>query len=198
MKLTLAATVAAQFLVLAACSVDPGSTSAQRSLEHGVVAETPAPLRTDGLHDDLGLRPLAALADVVVSGTVEAVERGVRVGPDPNVSSAAVTLRVDELVRGEVEGPVKVVFLAGVHGKPFTIPGQSVPAVGSSGVWMLAEIGREFEFDGYYPAGPSGQILFDQEDRVVTGGTSGTGFARGQQEAAELGTRARVLERLRD
>lgn len=182
--------------VLTACSVDVELDPETRRTVSPHPTAPSSPMHVDYRHDDVGLRDLAAMADLVVFGTVEAVETGVQVGPDPQVISAVVTVRVEEVLRGEPEGPVKVALLTGVHGKSFALPGQAVPGVGTHGIWMLTKIGPQFAIEGYHPSSLSGEILFDAAGRVVTDDAGGSDLPRGRQEAEQLGTLEKVLERL--
>lgn len=196
-SLSSGAAVVAGAALVAGCQ--SGTTGAAVVPSQG--ASTPAgthspTMYVDEGNGDLGLRELADAADLVVGGTVLAVDRAERVGPDRDLTAAVVTLKVETLIRGKAGTTVPVVLVTGVSGKPFAVPGLPVPAVGTRGIWMLDDVGSDMGIDAYHPASLSGEILFDAEGRIVADGLRSADLPRGRQEAEELGTRDEVLERL--
>lgn len=142
----------------------------------------------------LGLGALARKADMVVSGTVTSVEPNVKIGVDRTVGYSVLTVTLREIIKGSAAESIDIVMMATSTGAPVNIEGRPIPEVGAVGVWLLERIAPTFDFPGYVLLGPGGGILFDGGGSV----SNVEPTIEALDEAAALGSRTKILDRLRE
>jgi hypothetical protein len=142
---------------------------------------------------DAGLAELSQASDLVVSGRVAALVKGVPIGSEPSARYTVLTVAVDETVKGDArKKTVDVAMLAELRGVAVTFGGRPIPRVNDRGVWLLRRIAPEFGRDGYVLTNQNGQILAGAGG--LTGGAASSPSAR---EVKQLGDLTSVLDHLR-
>jgi hypothetical protein len=143
--LVMAATIAALALSWPGDGGEAGEAGDEAGATTTVDPDVPAVVASVDTGDPADLAGLLALSDLVVVGTVEAVERGRAIdGADgAGVESALVTIQVESVVRGEDPGSIVVVEEEGwlADGRRIALDGAGPTEPGDRGLWFLADTG---------------------------------------------------------
>lgn len=163
---------------LAACT-SPSLPSGESTSKGTQVVEVDEPYANASL-DELG-----AASDLIVRGTVSAIEHGLKLGEDTTVDYKVY------LVDAGSKSPVSVVVSEAFDGVPTTVEGRPELSVGDEAIWTLRKLDAEFNFDGYVLV--SSSSVFPTEGDSILTSTEDTAAS----EAAELGA-DETLARLTD
>ena len=129
-----------------------------------------------------GLDDLVRASDLVVQGTVVQTSRGRLVGSgDDAIVSRIVTLRIDEVLRGEGRAPGDRVLVEEegwlTDGRLLSVNGAAPSATGDTGIWFLQAV-HDPELTGFTSTNGQGRYLVrpdapdaltgsDQQDPLV-------------------------------
>lgn len=161
----------------------------------------PVPITSDAPRFER-LEQLVAASDLVVRGTVVAVEPG-RVFGDPGqaaVRSRLVTLTIDEVVAGSgATGSSLVVEEPGWldDGTPIEVDGVPASAVGTTVLWFLQSVPPLTSDAGSGPAtyvltGPQGHYVVEGDRLLGAGGDEAEPLARRLEDLGLDGLRAAI------
>lgn len=155
-----------------ACSSDDDASSPSVHETQTIEADEP--------YANASLDELGAVSDLVVRGSVTAVEHGIELGSDRGVDYKAYTVAVADAAGVEVES-VRVIVSEAMDGVPITLHNRPELSVGDEAIWCLTEIAPEFGYDGYVLVSAS-SVFPIRDGQVVNDGD-----APGALEAEELG-----------
>jgi hypothetical protein len=183
---------AGALLVTAACSGDDVSEARRRHDDGPVLLMQ---VRTPLAQADLAT--LSQESDLVVHGTVEAIETGVRIGP-PDLTYSVFTIAVDEVLAGDGAGTVEVAAATRSRGQEIAVEGRPpLPDVDDDATWFLDELAPEFDREGYVMTSPTGLLAMDGDTVAVPQHTDGDEPPPAISEAEALGSEDAVLDHLR-
>lgn len=172
------------FLVLvgaggtAACSSDDDASSPSAERTQTIEADEP--------YSDASLDELGSVSDLVVKGSVTAVEHGIKIGSDQGVDYRVYTVAVSDAADVKTES-VRVIVSEAMDGVPVTLENRPELSVGDEAIWSLTEIAPEFDYDGYVLVSAS-SVFPIRDGRVVD-----VGDAPAALEAKELGAEETFL-----
>lgn len=143
------------------------------------------------------LATLSQASDLVVHGTVEAVETGVRID-GTELAYSVFTVAVGEVLAGEAGGTVQVAAATESRGRDIEVEGRPpLPEEGDDAVWFLNELAPEFGREGYVLSSPTGLLAMDGGSVATPEHTHGGEAPPAISEAEELGSEGEVLDHLR-
>lgn len=185
---------AAGILLVGAAACSGSGTATADGDDRG---DEPAPMAAMDSVPYTGMADLSQESDLVVHGSVAAVEPGVPMGATgaSTVEYSIFTIEVDEVLAGEGADRIEVALSTHFGGREVVLEGRPVPKVGDDGVWFLTEIAPEFERDGYVLTSTESLVL-----EAADAEAAGEGLAEDSSllaDVEELGSLEDVVDHVR-